>query len=86
MIIHTEDVLSYVYGEPLHRRQEWDELNSYLDEWTAKRPPSFNPVWHSEPSESVFPEIWFANDFHGMSVAFPSQKTALMCCAPQDSC
>ncbi|KAH8649768.1 hypothetical protein BGZ61DRAFT_375916 [Ilyonectria robusta] len=64
MIIHTEDVLSYVYGEPLHRRQEWDELNSYLDEWTAKRPPSFNPVWHSEPSESVFPEIWFANDFH----------------------
>ncbi|KAH6971940.1 hypothetical protein EDB80DRAFT_744087 [Ilyonectria destructans] len=64
MIIHTEDVLSYVYGEPLHRRQEWDELSSYLDEWTAKRPPSFNPVWRSEPSDSVFPEIWFANDFH----------------------
>lgn len=70
MIVHAEDVLSHVYGEPLHRRQEWNELSSYVDEWTAKRPPSFNPVWHAEPGESVFPEIWFANDFHGMFVSF----------------
>ncbi|KAM5341224.1 hypothetical protein ACJ41O_015333 [Fusarium nematophilum] len=59
IVIHTEHVLSHVYGtrDPL----DWQELSVYLEEWTEKRPPSFNPIWRSEHN---FPEVWFANDYH----------------------
>ncbi|KAM0545315.1 hypothetical protein ACHAPJ_011387 [Fusarium lateritium] len=64
IIIHTEAVLSSVYGETTQSIEEWDELSRYLDDWERYRPPSFNPVWSSEGSDRFFPEVIFANDFH----------------------
>ncbi|KZL76834.1 ArcA-like protein [Colletotrichum tofieldiae] len=74
IIVFTEDVLTFVYGEEAHNPAVWDGLRTYLNRWMDKRPASFNPIWNSGSDHEGFPEIMFANDFH-----LAGQQSAILC-------
>ena len=48
------------------RMQTWQELWDGIQWWKNEKPSTFNPTHTSPPSDtSIFPEIWFASDWHG---------------------
>jgi hypothetical protein len=55
-----------IRGSTAARMQTWNELWGAIQWWRRERPSSFNPIYSSPATEtSVFPEIWFASDWHG---------------------
>jgi hypothetical protein len=65
LLAHTEHVLRYVYGEDSSSTKTWDSLHEYLQGWRKRRPTSFDPIWKAGDEAVEFPEMWFANDYHG---------------------
>jgi hypothetical protein len=72
ILAHTEDVLRFVYGQKPLSHETWDELHDYLTGWRKTRPTSFDPIWKSGDESIEFPEMWFANDYHGQAPGCPS--------------
>ena len=58
------------------RMQTWQELWDGIQWWNHERPSTFSPTHTSPPSDtSVFPEIWFASDWHGKCLVKSSESS-----------
>ena len=63
-------VLEFCYGSHTDGSGgDYGELIQLRDEWVAKRPMSFAPVYVESPTPdsetgSIFPGIWYADDTH----------------------
>jgi hypothetical protein len=53
--------------DPRQRLERWQSLAYDVEQWSNNRPTSFDPLpcTASEGGDNVFPEIWFAADWHG---------------------
>lgn len=65
ILAHAEDVTRFVYGTQVRSPEAWDVLHEYLEDWRRCRSRSFEPIWRSGNEAVEFPEMWFANDYHG---------------------
>jgi hypothetical protein len=53
--------------EPASRVRQYREQWDAIEKWDNERPSTFNPIWAGPAGKhSVFPEIWFTADWHGM--------------------
>jgi hypothetical protein len=52
---------------PASRVEQWQELWNSIENWKANRPHSFDPIWNGSKNDTVFPEMHFTADWHGMS-------------------
>lgn len=52
--------------EPMQRFERWQTLTYDVEQWSKNRPTSFDPLpCSASGSDNIFPEIWFAADWHG---------------------
>ncbi len=71
VIAHAADILAYCNGESPKTTPMWRELWDSLDTWQRHLPPSFLPILEESacPENGKYlPDIWFANDCHGMGI------------------
>ncbi|KAJ5363107.1 hypothetical protein N7541_003951 [Penicillium brevicompactum] len=65
VILHCADALMYCYGEETQSQKRFEELWEYNEEWHARKPSSFSPMYY-QPSDrrsgAIFPEIWYLDD------------------------
>ncbi|KAF2661484.1 hypothetical protein K491DRAFT_710709 [Lophiostoma macrostomum CBS 122681] len=53
------------------RMDQWTQLWEAVQRWKRDRPSSFDAIHYSPASEtSVFPQIWFASDWHATAFGF----------------
>ena len=61
--------------DPNSRLQKWNELWDSVQRWNTDRTSSFDPIWSGAAGEnSIFPEVWFTADWHGMLHPSPIPK------------
>ncbi|KAI8624955.1 hypothetical protein F5Y19DRAFT_278167 [Xylariaceae sp. FL1651] len=64
-IILLADILNSCFGDAPLTTNQWAALNEAAENWTLARPPSFNPFFYRESTESAaFPEIWHGSSCH----------------------
>lgn len=69
--------LQWTYGDD-RTLAKWRELCRLIEEWSNKRPTSFDPLFFKprDPSRSLwFPEVTFGSDEHGESQKFRSSTS-----------
>jgi hypothetical protein len=67
MLVHLGEILRFCFGESDRSILTWNQLFDYSCQWWEHRPTSFSPVYYKDAEgESIFPEIWLANECHGM--------------------
>lgn len=75
IIAHTADTLTYCNGDGPKTLERWKELWEYLERWEKAISPSFRPIFEEDADPrngKIFPDIWFANDCHGIYCASTS--------------
>lgn len=71
MMSHAARVTNYAYGDNPRTETLWNQLWSYLDQWSLEKPSSLNPLnrceggtWLENPrsQDRIFPEIYYVHD------------------------
>lgn len=68
VVLHCVDVLRYCYGEEGQTRWQYEELCAYNQQWQARTPPTFDPLYCRPPNTAkgeVFPVLWYLDDSIG---------------------
>ncbi|KAI1336497.1 hypothetical protein F5Y15DRAFT_418805 [Xylariaceae sp. FL0016] len=68
-VVLIADVLNFCFGDSPSTLGQWNALNEAAEKWTMTRPPSFNPFFYRERSDSAaFPEIWHGSSCHVIGI------------------
>lgn len=71
---HCACVTNFCFDETpdRHKRMiKWETMWQDVQTWHCKRPASFDPIWSGHnPSQSVFPSIYFTAEWHGTRISF----------------
>ncbi|KAI8964300.1 hypothetical protein F5Y11DRAFT_101981 [Daldinia sp. FL1419] len=68
-IVLLADVLNLCFGNNSLTTGHWSALDEACHKWSNCRPPSFNPFFYRERTESsAFPEIWHGSGCHVIGI------------------
>ncbi|KAI1761942.1 hypothetical protein GGR53DRAFT_533083 [Hypoxylon sp. FL1150] len=68
-IVLLADVLNFCFGGNPSTPSHWTALDEATIRWSTSRPPSFNPFFYRERTNSLaFPEVWHGSSCHVIGI------------------
>jgi hypothetical protein len=58
-VIHCSDVINFCFGPERDQLAQWDKLDKWNEQWSEKRPSSYEPIFKEHADSTVFPATWY---------------------------